>query len=67
MVGTSPIDRASHIKRSKFHLVFTWEKPAVLPRLARLAQSLGLTSYIHFPTKPDIRYLRTSLHFITYT
>ena len=45
-----------------FHLAFTWEKPALLPGLAALAESSGLTTYI-FPAKPGIRYLRTSFHF----
>ena len=40
--------RASPTKRAGFHLAFTWEKLALLPGLARLAESLGLTTFI-FP------------------
>ena len=39
----SPPGKASPTKTAGFHLAFTWEKPALLPRL---------TSYIYFPTKP---------------
>ena len=42
----SPLDRASRSKRAGFHLTFTWEKQALLPGLTRLAESLGLTTFI---------------------
>ena len=47
-------------------LDFTWEKLALLPGLARLAESPGLTTFIS-PRNPESRYLRTSFHFISYT
>ena len=62
----SPLGRASPTKRAGFHLAFTWEKQALLPGLARLAES-PLANYIYFPKNPGIRYLRTSFHFISYT
>ena len=56
MEGASPLGRASPTKRAGFHLAFTWEKPALLPGLARLAESPGLTTFI-FPRnlESDIR------------
>ena len=42
--------RASASKRAGFNIAFTWEKPALLPGLARLAESPGLTTFI-FPHK----------------
>ena len=44
----SPLGRASPSKRAGFHLAFTWEKPALLPGLACLAESPRLTTFI-FP------------------
>ena len=45
--------RASPTKRAGFHLAFTWEKPGLLlPRLARLAESPGLTTFI-FPRNQE--------------
>ena len=35
-----------------FHLAFTWEKPALLPGLARLTESPGLITLI-FPQNPE--------------
>ena len=58
----SPLSRASPTKRAGFHLVFTWEKLALLPGLSHLAESPGLTTFIS-PRNPGIRYL----HFISYT
>ena len=52
MEGRSPLDRGSPGKRAGFHLAFTWEKPALLPGLARLAESPGLTTFI-FPRNPE--------------
>ena len=40
------------LKRVGFHLAFTWEKLALLPGLARLAESPGLTTFI-FPRNPE--------------
>ena len=48
----SPLDTASPSKRAGFHLAFTWEKPALLPGLARLAESPGLTTFI-FRRNPE--------------
>ena len=48
----SPFGRAIHSKRARFHLAFTWEKPALLPGLVRLAESPGLTTFI-FPRNPN--------------
>ena len=50
----SPLTRAtcSPTKRARFHLAFTWRKPALLPGLARLAESPGLTTFI-FPQNPE--------------
>ena len=39
-------------KRDGFHLAFTWEKLALLPGLARLAEPLGLTTFI-FPRNSE--------------
>ena len=39
-------------KRAGFHLVFTWEKLALLLGLARLAESHALTKFI-FPRNPE--------------
>ena len=60
----SPLGEASPSKRAGFHLAFTLEKPALLPRACSLCRVTRL-NYIYFPTKPGIRYLR-SFHFITY-
>ena len=43
----SPLGRASPSKRAGFHLAFTWEKPALPPGLARLAESPGLIIFIY--------------------
>ena len=51
----SHFGRASPSKRAGFHLAFTWEKPALLPGLARLAESPGLTTSI-FPRNPIFAY-----------
>ena len=48
----SPLGRASPTKRAGFHLAFTWEKLALLPGLARLAEPPGLTTFI-FPLNPE--------------
>ena len=32
---------------SGFHLAFTWKKPALLPGLAHLAESPGLTTFTY--------------------
>ena len=48
----SPLGRASPTKRTGFHLAFTWEKPALLPGLARLAESPGLTTFVS-PRNPE--------------
>ena len=48
MEKASPLGRASPTKRAGFHLAFTWEKLALLPGLARLAKSPGLTTF-NFP------------------
>ena len=40
----SPLGRTSPSKRDGFHPTFTWEKPALLPGLACLAESPGLTN-----------------------
>ena len=42
----------SPTKRAGFHVAFTWEKPALLPELARLAESPRLTTFI-FPRNPE--------------
>ena len=47
-----PLGTASPTKRAGFHLAFTWEKLALLPGLARLAKSPGLTTLI-FPRNPE--------------
>ena len=60
----SPLGRTSPSKRARFHLAFTWEKSALLPGLARLAESPPRANYIYFPTKPGIQYLRTSCFFL---
>ena len=44
----SLLGRGSPSKRAGFHLAFTWEKPALLPGMARLVKSPGLTTFI-FP------------------
>ena len=54
MVGPSPS------KRAGFCLAFTWEKPALLPGLARLAESHGANNYINFPTKPGKKLAKTN-------
>ena len=46
MEESQPSGRASTTKRAGFHLAFTWEKPALLPGLARLAESPWLTTFI---------------------
>ena len=51
--GQPSVARASpSTKRAGFHVAFTWEKPATLPGLARLAGSPGLTTFI-FPRNPE--------------
>ena len=54
----SPFGRASHTKRAGFHLAFTWEKPALLPGLARLAESPELTKFI-FPRNQEKQFSET--------
>ena len=48
----NPLGRASPGKMAGFHLAFTWEKPARVGGLARLAESPGLTTFI-FPRNPE--------------
>ena len=67
MEGASRLGRASPSKKVGFHLAFTWEKPALLPGLVRLAESLGLTIFI-FPRNSESNIcVQLSFHFITYT
>ena len=42
---------SSPTKRAEFYHAFTWEKPDLLPGLARLAESPGLTTFIVVCTK----------------
>ena len=43
---TSTLTRASPSKSAGFHLAFILEKPALLPEMARLAESPGITTFI---------------------
>ena len=53
-----PIGRASPTKRTGFHLAFSWEKPALLPGLASLTESPGLTKSI-FPRNQEKQFSET--------
>ena len=48
----SPLGRASPTKKAEFPPAFTWEKPVLLPGLARLAESPGLTTFF-FRRNPE--------------
>ena len=53
--AASPLGRASPSERAGFHPAFTWGKPALLPWLACLAESPGLTTFI-FPRNPGFSF-----------
>ena len=50
--GPALFGMASPTKRAGFHPAFTWEKPALLLGLARLAESPWLTTFI-FRRNPE--------------